>query len=95
MSKAIERSELSQRIESVKDDVVREHVPDIVSHNGVPEAAVIPHTDVRRWQQFAEHGVLDRCRRLLQRTDALTAGYSDEEIAADVAAASADVRATG
>jgi hypothetical protein len=56
---------------------------------------VIPHTDVRRWQQFAEHGVLDRRRRLLQRTDALTAGYSDEGIAADVAAASADVRATG
>lgn len=94
MTKAIERSELPRRIDSVVDDVVREHVPYIVSHHGDPEAAVIPYADFLRWQQFAEQDVLDRFRHLLQRMDALNAGYSDEEIAEDVAAAIAEVRET-
>ncbi len=77
-------TELQRRFRSFFDQVVRKRTPIILTRGSRPEAALIPYEDYLRFQQMQEAEVLARFDRVWARLDELNAGYSDEEIAADI-----------
>ncbi len=87
MHKTIGVAELRKRFGAVFDEVVRGRVPYILERGDRPEAALIPYEDYARFQQFQEQDVLARFDRLLARMAEQNAGYGEEEVAADIAAA--------
>ena len=90
MQKSIGIAELRRRFGAVLDEVVRGRVPYILERGDRPEAALIPYEDYARFQQFQEQDVLARFDRLLARMAEQNAGYGEDEVAADIAAARAE-----
>jgi prevent-host-death family protein len=89
MHKIIGVTELQRRFRSVFDEVAHRHVPYVLTRGSRPEVALIPYGDFLRFQEMQETEVLSRFDRLLARMAAHSATYSEEEVAADVAAARA------
>lgn len=87
MQKIIGVTELQRRFRSVFDQVVFEQIPYILTRGSRPEAVLIPYEDFLRYQELEEEQVLARFDRLVTRMAEQNAEYSDEEVAADVAAA--------
>ncbi len=77
-------TELQRRFRSFFDQVVGKRTPIILTRGSRPEAVLIPYEDYLRFQQMQEAEVLARFDRVWARLDELNAGYSDEEIAADI-----------
>jgi len=90
--KTIGVTELQRRFPAVLDEGARERVPYVLARDGHPEAALISYDDFLRLQQLQEQDVLARFDRLTARLAERNADVSDEEVAADVAAALAEVR---
>jgi prevent-host-death family protein len=86
-SKTIGVRELQGSIEEVCEDVARMHVPYVVTQGSEPQAVLVPYAEFLRFQKFQASDVLPRFDRALARMAARNAGFSDEEVAADVAAA--------
>lgn len=93
MQKIIGVTELQRRFRSVLDDVVQQRVPYVLLRGSRPEAVMIPYEQFLRYQQLDRRALRDRFDAMLERLDALNEGYSEEEVAADIAAAIAEVRA--
>lgn len=91
MQKVIGVTELQRRFRAVFDEVARRHVPYVLTRGSRPEAALIPYEDFLRLQTLREREVLDRVDRLLARLAEQNASYSDEEVAADIEAARAEL----
>ncbi len=87
MQRIIGVTELQRRFHSVFDEVARKKIPVILTRGSRPEAALIPYEDYLRYQEMQESETLARFDRVWQRLAELNAGYSDEEIAADIEAA--------
>ncbi len=87
MNKIIGVTELQRRFRSVFDDVVKQHVPYVLTRGSRPEAVLVPYDQYVRFVQADEAGVLQRFDALVARMNAANAGYSDAEIEADLAAA--------
>ncbi|HYG64189.1 MAG TPA: type II toxin-antitoxin system Phd/YefM family antitoxin [Thermoanaerobaculia bacterium] len=87
MSRTIGVVELQEHFDSVLHKVAEEHVPYVLTRDSRPEAALIPYEEFLRFQAFREKEVLDLFQRAQARMTEKNAGYSDEEIAADVQAA--------
>ncbi len=87
MQRIIGVTELQRRFRSVFDEVARKKIPVILTRGSRPEAALIPYEDYLRYQEMQESETLARFDRVWQRLAELNAGYSDEEIAADIEAA--------
>ena len=93
MNQIIGVTELQRRFRSVFDDVVKNRTPYILTRGSRPEAVIVPYDDYLRTQPMSEKNILERFDRVMEKMQALNAGYSDEEIAADVEAAIQEVRA--
>jgi len=93
MNQIIGVTELQRRFRSVFDDVVKNRTPYILTRGSRPEAVIVPYDDYIRTQPMSEKNILERFDRVMEKMQALNAGYSDEEIAADVEAAIQEVRA--
>lgn len=93
MQKVIGVTELQHRFRDVLDDVAQRHVPYILTHGSRPEAALIPYEAFLRFQEWQEQEVLARFDQLMARMAKQNAAVSEEEVAADVAAARAELDA--
>lgn len=93
MNKIIGVTELQRKFRAVFEEVVRQHIPYILTRGSRPEAVLIPYEQYLKFVQAEEAGVLDRVDRALARMAELNASYSDEEIEADLAEATKMVRA--
>lgn len=93
MQKIIDAAELQNGVAAVLDDVAQQQMTYILSRDSHPEAALIPYDQFLRYREADRRGVNERFNEMLDRLDALNDGYSEEEIAADIAAAIAEVRA--
>ncbi|NCO36737.1 MAG: hypothetical protein AUJ92_12690 [Armatimonadetes bacterium CG2_30_59_28] len=88
MPKIVGVTEFQRGFRSVFDEVVRKRVPCILTRGSRPEAVLVPYEDFSRFQELEEKAVLARFDRLLGRMAARNASFSDDEVAADVEAAS-------
>ena len=87
MQQIVGVTELQRRFRSYFDDVVRKRTPLVLTRGSRPEAVLIPYEDYLRFQQMQEVEVLARFDQVWDRLDRLNTAYSDDEIAADIAAA--------
>ena len=91
MHKIIGVTELQRRFRPVFDQVVKENVPYVLTRGSRPEAALISYEEFLRFQALQEQQVLARFDQLVTRMAEQNAAISEEEIAADVAAAQAEL----
>ena len=87
MQQIVGVTELQRRFRSYFDDVVRKRTLLVLTRGARPEAVLIPYEDYLRFQQMQEVEVLARFDQVWDRLDRLNTAYSDDEIAADIAAA--------
>jgi prevent-host-death family protein len=93
MQKIIGVTDLQRRFRAVFDEVVKDRDYYVLTRSSRPEAVLIPYDDYVRFQQLQEGDVLRRVDEMIVRLAERNAGYDEEEVAADVAEALADVRA--
>ncbi len=87
MQKIIGVTELQRRFRSVFDEVVKQHIPYILTRGSRPEAVLIPYEDFIRYQELDEQDVLARFDQLVARMAEQNANISDEELSAELSAA--------
>lgn len=92
MNKIIGVTELQRKFRAVFDEVVKRRTPYILTRGSRPEAVMIPYDQYLKYVQVDEAGVVERMERALARMAELNAHYSDEEIEADLVAATKIVR---
>ena len=80
-------TDLQRRFRAVFDDVAERRIAYVLTRGSRPEAAMIPYDDFVRFQALQEQQVLERFDRLMARLAAQNAAYTEDEVAADVAAA--------
>jgi len=87
MHKIIGVTELQRRFRPVFDEVVENGIPVVLTRGSRPQAVLISYEDYLRYQAQQESEVLARFDQVWGRLAELNAGYSEEEIAADIEAA--------
>ncbi len=92
MQKIIGVTELQRRFRSIFDEVAKKGIPYVLTRGSRPEAVLIPYETFLRYQELEEKDVLARFDRLLAHMAEQNAARTDEEVAADVDAALAEVR---
>jgi prevent-host-death family protein len=85
VNKVIGVTALQRNFRVIFDEVVRERVPYVLTRGSRPEAVLIPYEDFLHFQQFQEKEVLARFDRLLAKMAEVNAGWSEEEVARDLA----------
>ncbi len=90
MQRIIGVTELQRRFRSVFDEVVKQHIPYILTRGSQPEAVLIPYEDFLRYQELDEQDVLARFDHLVARMAEQNIKLSEEELSADVTAAIAE-----
>jgi prevent-host-death family protein len=91
MQKVIGVTELQRRFRSVFDEVAEHNVPYVLTRGSQPEAALISYEEFLRFQALQERETLEQFDRLMDRMAEQNASYSEEEVAADIAAARAEL----
>lgn len=91
MQKTVAAAELGKRFRAVFDEVTEDHVPYVVTRGEQPEAVLVSYDDFQRLLKQSDNEVLRRFDEVRARIRERTAGFSEEEIAADVAAARAEL----
>jgi prevent-host-death family protein len=92
MDKIIGVTALQRKFRAVFEDVVINHTPYIVTRGDRPEAVLISYDQYIKFTRVEEAGVRSRLDAVLARMAALNAQYSEEEVAADLAEATREVR---
>jgi prevent-host-death family protein len=80
-------TDLQRRFKAVFDEVARRNVAYVLTRGSRPEVAMIPYDDFVRFQALQEHDVLARFDRLTARMRSGNAGFTEDEVSADVEAA--------
>jgi len=93
MQRIIGVSDLQRRLKAVLDEVAEDNVPYILTRRGQPRAVLVPYAEFLRYQELAESEVVRRFQRLRARLVEASAGLSEDELAAEVAAARAELDA--
>lgn len=93
MQKIIGVTELQRKFRSVFDEVALDNTPYVLTRGSRPEAAISPYAEFARFLAWKEGEILAEFDRAMLRLAEQNAGFSDDEIAADVEAAIAEVRA--
>lgn len=93
MNKIIGVTELQRQFRTVFDEVVKHHVPYVLTRGSRPEAVLVPYEQYLKFAQADEAGVLKRFDALTARMSAVNARYSDAEVDADLRAATKTIRA--
>lgn len=91
MPKTVTVAELGDRFRTVFDEVTEDHVPYIVTQGQKPEAVLVPYEEFQRLLKGSENEVLRKFDEVRARIRQRTASFSEEEVAADVAAARAEL----
>jgi prevent-host-death family protein len=92
MDRIIGVTELQRRFRTILDEVATNRVSYILTRGSRPEAAMIPYDEYVKFVKASEGGVLARFDRLCARMAVANAKYSEEEVAADLRAATREVR---
>lgn len=92
MDKIIGVTELQRKFRSVFDEVVRQHIPYILTRGSRPEAVLLPYDHYVRLIHADEAGVLKRFDALLDRMARANARYAEAEVEADLREATKLVR---
>ena len=91
MKKTVAAAELGERFRAVFDEVTEDHVPYVVTRGQQPEAVLVPYDEFQRLLKQSDDEVLRRFDEVRARIRQRTVGFSEEEIAADAAAARAEL----
>jgi len=86
MTKTIRAPDLESSFRTVLDEIVREHIPYVVTENSRPEAVIVPYEQFLKLQKFQEEEVLARFDRLRARMAEQNAEFSEEEVDRDITA---------
>jgi len=92
MDKIIGVTELQRRFRDVFDEVVQRHTPYILTRGSRPEAVLISYEQYQRFVQADEAGALARFQEAQARMAQANARFSDDEVEADLAAATHALR---
>ena len=92
MHRIIGVTELQRRFRSIFDQVAKKNVPYVLTRGSRPEAVLIPYQEFLRFQALQEEQVVARFDRLVTRMTEQNSVISEEEVAADVAAALVELR---
>jgi antitoxin Phd_YefM of type II toxin-antitoxin system len=92
MDRIIGVTELQRSFRAIFDDVATKRVSYILTRGSRPEAAMIPYEEYVRFVKASEGGVLARFDRLSARMAVANAKSSEEEVAADLQAATRELR---
>ena len=93
MQKIIGVTDLQRNFRSVFDEVTNDRMPYVLTRGSRPEAAIVPYEEFTRFMAWKEQEIVAEFDRAMMRLAEQNAVYSDDEIAADVDAAIAEVRA--
>jgi prevent-host-death family protein len=93
MNKIIGVTELQRKFRSVFDEVVKQQMPYILTRGSRPEAVLIPYNQFLKYAQTDEAGVVDRFNKMLAHLAEANALYTEDEVEADLAAATQTLRA--
>ena len=91
MQKKVAVAELGERFRAVFDEVTENHIEYVVTREQQPEAVLVPYDEFQRLLKQSDDEVLRRFDEVRTRIQERTAGFSEEEIAADVTAARAEL----
>lgn len=93
MQKTIGVAELRKRLSAVFDEVAENHVPYILlrDRDREPQVALVPYGEYLLLLKLRERDAVDRVQSLRSRMDEASADLTDEEVAAEVAAARAEL----
>lgn len=92
MQKIIGTTDLQRNFRTILDEVAKDRVPYVLTRGSRPEAALVPYADYLRFQELMEQDVLNRVNAMLAHLADENAGFSEAEVAADVAEAIKEVR---
>lgn len=92
MNKVIGVTDLQHNFRAVFDEVAHKGVPYILTRGSRPEVVMVPYDDYLRYIELREAGILARFDQARERLAAANAAFSDEEIEADLKAATHTVR---
>lgn len=92
MQKIIGVTELQRSFRKIFDEVAEGNTPYVLLRGSRPEAALISYADFEQFQTLRQQAIQARFDGLLTRMETANADFSDEEIAADVAAARAEIK---
>jgi len=91
MGKTVAVAELGERFQAVLDEVAEDHLPYVVTRGQQPEAVLVPYAEFQRLVRNSDEAVLRRFDEARARIRERTAQFNEEEIAADVEAARAEL----
>jgi len=91
MQKIIGVTELQRRFRAVFDEVVKGHIPYVLTRGSRPQAVLIPYDEYLRFQELQEQAVVARFDQLVTRMSQQRADIDEAEVANDVAAALAEL----
>ena len=92
MNRIIGVTELQRNFRSVFDQVVKHHVPYVLTRGSRPEAVLVPYEQYVRFVQADEMGVLKRFDALVERMATVNARHTDAQVEADLKAATKTIR---
>ena len=87
MQKIVGVTELQRRFRPFFEDVVRKHIPLVLTRGSRPEAVLIPYDDYLRFQQMQESEVLARFDQVWARLAQVNVAVTEDELKADIVAA--------
>jgi prevent-host-death family protein len=93
MNKIIGVTELQRQFRTVFDEVVRHHIPYVLTRGSRPEAVLISYEEYVKLLRADETGVIARMNQALERMAEINARHSDKEVEADLMEATQIVRA--
>ena len=88
MQKIIGVTDLQRNFRSVFEEVTKDRMPYVLTRGSRPEAAIVPYEEFTRFMAWKEQEIVAEFDRAMMRLAEQNALYSDDEIAADVDAAS-------
>jgi len=91
MQQIVGVTELQRKFRSFFDQVVNKRTPIVLTRGSRPEAVLIPYEEYLRFQALRESEVLAHFDQVWTRLSVLNAGFSDEEVAADIEAARSEL----
>jgi prevent-host-death family protein len=87
MQKIVGVTELQRRFRPFFEEVVRKHIPLVLTRGSRPEAVLIPYADYLRFQQMQESEVLARFDQVWARLAQVNAAVTEDELKADIESA--------
>ena len=89
MQKIVGVTELQRRFRPFFEEVVRKHIPLVLTRGSRPEAVLIPYEDYLRYQQMQESEVLARFDQVWARLAQVNATVLEDELRNDIEVARA------